>query len=174
MFAVPANLEAVVTMPAPHQIIVGVHQSAASLAALRWAAAEARLRRATLHVVHAWEPCVRRASYAMLGDTGASGQERLRAQNVLAAVMLGVYGSEIPPGITAELAEGTPERVLVQRSREASLLVLGAAGAHPAGPVIRACMRSARCPLVIITATADAASAAEAPRQASMAGARAT
>jgi nucleotide-binding universal stress UspA family protein len=52
------------------------------------------------------------------------------------------------------------ERVLVQRSREADLLVLGAAGAHlagrPAGPVIRACMRSARSPLVIITATADA------------------
>jgi len=49
----------------------------------------------------------------------------------------------------------------VQRSREAGLLVLGAAGAHlagrPAGPVIRACMRSARCPLVIITADAAAA-----------------
>jgi len=89
-----------------------------------------------------------------------SGQERLRAQGVLAAVVRGVYGSEIPPGITAELAEGTAERVLVQRSREASLLVLGAADAHlagrPAGPVIRACMRSARCPLVIITAAADA------------------
>jgi hypothetical protein len=110
-------------------------------------------------VVHAWEPAVRRASYAILGDGAASGQERLRAQSVLAAVMRGVYGSEIPPGTTAELAEGTAERVLVQRSTEASLLVLGAAGAHlagrPAGPVIRACMRSARCPLVIITASAD-------------------
>jgi hypothetical protein len=27
---------------------------------------------------------------------------------------------------------------------------------RPAGPVIRACMRSARCPLVIITAAAGA------------------
>ena len=146
------------TEPSPQQIIVGVHRSAASLAALRWAAAEARLRRAKLHVVQAWEPAVRRASYAILGDGAASGQERLRAQSVLAAVMRGVYGSEIPPGTTAELAEGTAERVLVQRSTEASLLVLGAAGAHlagrPAGPVIRACMRSARCPLVIITADA--------------------
>ena len=145
--------------PAPHQIIDGVHRSAASLAALRWAAAEARLRRAELHVVHAWEPAVRRASYAILGDSRVSGQERLRAQGVLAAVMRGVYGSKLPPGITAELAEGTAERVLVQRSREATLLVLGAATAHlagrPAGPVIRACMRSAQCPLVIITASAD-------------------
>ena len=145
--------------PAPQQIIVGVHQSAASLAALRWAAAEARLRHAELHVLHAWEPAVRRASYAILGDSRVSGQERLRAQGVLAAVMRGVYGSKLPPGITAELAEGTAERVLVQRSREATLLVLGAATAHlagrPAGPVIRACMRSAQCPLVIITASAD-------------------
>jgi nucleotide-binding universal stress UspA family protein len=149
-----------VTESAPQRIIVGVHRSAASLAALRWAAAEARLRRAKLHVVHAWEPAVRRASYAILGDSTVSGQERLRARGVLAAVMRGVYGSEIPPGITAELAEGMAERVLVQRSREASLLVLGAADAHlagrPAGPVIRACMRGARCPLVIITAPADA------------------
>ena len=93
------------TEPAPQQIIVGVHQSAASVAALRWAAAEARLRRARLHVVHAWEPAVRRASYAILGDSTVSGQERLRAQSVLAAVMRGVYGIEIPPGVTAELAE---------------------------------------------------------------------
>jgi nucleotide-binding universal stress UspA family protein len=150
-----------VTEPAPQQIIVGVHQSATSLAALRWAAAEARLRRAKLHVVHAWEPAVRRASYAILGDSTISGQERLRAQGVLAAVMRGVSGSEIPPGITAELAEGTAERILVQRSHEADLLVLGAAGAHlagrPAGPVVRACMHSAQRPLVIITASADTA-----------------
>jgi nucleotide-binding universal stress UspA family protein len=167
-----------VTERASQQIIVGVHRSAASLAALRWAAAEARLRRAMLHVVHAWEPAVRRASYAILGDGSASGQERLRAQRVLAAVMRDVYGSEIPQGTTADLAEGTAERVLVQRSREASLLVVGAADAHlsgrPAGPVIRACMRSARCPLVIITAPPDAPPVTESPYQATMAAARAT
>jgi nucleotide-binding universal stress UspA family protein len=153
-------MEAVVSEVASQQIIVGVHHSAASLAALRWAAAEARLRHATLHVVHAWEPAVRRASYAILGDSTVSGQERLRAQSVLAAVMRGAYGIEIPHGVSAELAEGTAERVLVQRSQGASLLVLGAADPHlagrPAGPVIRACMRSARCPLVIITAAAGA------------------
>jgi nucleotide-binding universal stress UspA family protein len=160
VFGVHGCLEAVVTEYASQRIIVGVHRSAASLAALRWAAAEARLRRVTLHVVHAWEPAVRRASYAILGDSAANGQEWLRAQGVLAAVMRGAHGSEVPPGITAELAEGTAERVLVQRSYEAGLLVLGASGAHlagrPPGPVIRACTRSARCPLVIITADAAA------------------
>ena len=149
------------TEPAEQRIVVGVKRSAASLAALRWAAAEARLRHATLHVVHAWEPAIRRASYAILGDSPAGGQERLRARDNLAAIMLAAFGTDMPAGITAEITEGMAERVLADRSRDADLLVLGAAAdagmtGRPAGPVIRACMRSARCPLVIITAAAGA------------------
>jgi nucleotide-binding universal stress UspA family protein len=155
------SLEAVVTEPAQQRIVVGVKRSAASLAALRWAAAEARLRHAILHVVHAWEPAARRASYAILGDNPVGGQERLRAKDNLAAIMRAAFGTEVPAGITAEIAEGMAERVLAQRSRDAGLLVLGATAdaemtGRPAGPVIRACMRSARCPLVIITAAAGA------------------
>jgi nucleotide-binding universal stress UspA family protein len=154
-------LEAVVTEPAKQRIIVGVKRSAASLAALRWAAAEAGLRRATLHVVHAWEPAARRASYAVLGDSPAGGQERLRAKDNLAAIMRTAFGAEVPAGMTAEITEGMAERVLAHRSRDADLLVLGAAAdagvtGRPAGPVIRACIHSARCPLVIITAAAGA------------------
>jgi nucleotide-binding universal stress UspA family protein len=150
-----------VTEPAQQRIVVGVKRSAASLAALRWAAAEARLRHATLHVVHAWEPAARRASYAILGDSPAGGQERLRAKDNLAAIIRAAFGTEMPTGMTAEIAEGMAERVLVHHSREACLLVLGSAAeagvtGRPAGPVIRACMRSARCPLVIITAAAGA------------------
>jgi nucleotide-binding universal stress UspA family protein len=154
-------LEAVVTEPGQQGIVVGVKRSAAALAALRWAAAEARLRHTALHVVHAWEPAARAASYAIVGDRPASGQERLRAQDNLAAIMLAAFGTELPEGITAEVAEGMAERVLAHRSREACLLVLGATADvgladRPAGPVIRACMRSARCPLVIITAAIGA------------------
>lgn len=154
-------LEAVVTEPAQQRIVVGVKRSAASVAALRWAAAEARLRRTTLHVVHAWEPAPGRASYAILDDSPAGGQERLRAKDHLAAIMRAALGTEVPEDITAEVAEGMAERILVHRSRDASLLVLGAAAdagvtGRPAGPVIRACMRSARCPLVIITAAVGA------------------
>jgi nucleotide-binding universal stress UspA family protein len=138
-----------------------VNLSAASVAALRWAAGEARLRGATLHVVHAWEPAVRRASYAILGDSPAGRQERRQAQENLNAIMRATFGGDLPGGVTAEVAEGMAGRILADRSQGAGLLVLGAAAAvsldgRPAGPVIRACMRSARCPLVIITATADA------------------
>jgi nucleotide-binding universal stress UspA family protein len=151
-----------VTEPAQQRIVVGVKRSAASVAALRWAAAEARLRHTTLHVVHAWEPAARRASYAILGDSPAGGQERLRARDNLAAIMRAAFGVQVPAGMTAEIAEGMAERVLVRLSREAGLLVLGAVAdagrtGRPAGPVIRACMRSARCPLVIITAAAAGA-----------------
>ncbi len=149
------------TEPAQQRIVVGVKRSAASLAALRWAAAEARLRHAALHVVHAWEPAARRASYAVLDDSPPGGQERLRAKDNLAAIMRAAFGTEEPAGMTAEIAEGMAERVLAHRSREAGLLVLGATAdagmtGRPAGPVIRACIRSAKCPLVIITAAAGA------------------
>jgi len=154
-------LEAVVIESGQQRIVVGVKRSAAALAALRWAAAEARLRRTTLHVVHTWEPAARAASYAVVGDRPASGQERLHAQDNLSAIMLAAFGVELPAGIVAEVAEGMAERILAHRSQEASLLVLGAAtdagpAGRPAGPVIRACMRSARCPLVIITAATGA------------------
>ena len=143
------------------RIVVGVKRSAAALAALRWAAAEARLRRTTLHVVHTWEPAARAASYAVVGDRPASGQERHYAQGNLGAIMRAAFGAEPPAGVSVEVAEGMAERVLAHRSRDACLLVLGAAAdagmaGRPAGPVIRACMRSARCPLVIITAAVGA------------------
>lgn len=147
--------------PRQQRIVVGVKWSAASLGALRWAAAEARLRHTTLHVVHAWEPAVHAAFYAILSDPPASGEERHHAEENLTAIMRAAFGVEPPADITAEVAEGMAERVLAHRSRDASLLVLGASAdagmaGRPAGPVIRACMRSAPCPLVIITAPAGA------------------
>jgi nucleotide-binding universal stress UspA family protein len=150
-----------VTEPGRQPIVVGVNRSAASVAALRWAAAEARLRGATVRVVHAFEPAAHLASYAILGDRPPGGQERRRASADLAAVMRAAFGSEPPAGITAEVAEGVAERVLMARAAGAGLLVLGGAGTdiagRPAGPVVRACMNSAPCPLVIVTPAATSA-----------------
>jgi nucleotide-binding universal stress UspA family protein len=142
------------TQPGQQRIVVGVDRSAAALAALRWAAGEARLRNATLHVVHAWEPVTYRAPYAVPHDWPTDEQERLQARCDLAAAVRAVFGSETPAGVIQELAEGVAERVLVDRSRGAGLLVLGAVApqspGQPTGPVVRACMSSAQCPLVII------------------------
>jgi nucleotide-binding universal stress UspA family protein len=139
------------------RIVVGVDRSEAALAALEWAAAEARLRKASLHVVHAWEPVTYHASYAVVDDWPTGEQERLRAGADLAAVMRAVFGAEGAANVTQELAEGVAERVVVARSAGADLLVLGAdtperLAGRPAGPVIRACMSHAQCPVVIIGA----------------------
>jgi nucleotide-binding universal stress UspA family protein len=147
------------TQPGQRRIVVGVDRSAEAVAALRWAVAEARLRDATVHVVHAWEPVAYRAPYAVTHDWPTHEEQRLRAGDQLSAIMRAAFGSGVPAGVTRELAEGSPERVLVARSGDADLLVLGTAAAQPPmplGPVVRACTRGARCPLVIISIAAAA------------------
>ena len=66
----------------------------------------------------------------------------------------------MPPGcLSSELAEGSPARVLIDQSAGAELLVLGTAehasqsageGPPDVGPVARACLHSAACPVVIV------------------------
>jgi nucleotide-binding universal stress UspA family protein len=136
-------------------IVVGVNGSPASGAALGWAAEEARLRGARLHVVRVWDPARHAAPYAAIGATPTGEEERAAARDGLAAAMRAEFGPVAPGGVTAELAEGVAERVLVDRSAVADLLVLGVTNpawlaGRFAGPVVRACLARARCPVVII------------------------
>ena len=86
-------------------------------------------------------------------------------------------------GVRTEITEGLAARVLLDQAHSADMLVLGrtAHGRDPyrgAGPVIRACLRSAPCPVVIIgpaTTTPDAdehVSGSRPRRQSYLAGAR--
>jgi nucleotide-binding universal stress UspA family protein len=137
-------------------IVVGVSGSPASGAALSWAAEEARLRGARLHVVRVWDPARHAAPYAAVGATPTGEEELASARDALAAAMRAEFGPVTPEGVTAELAEGVPERVLVDRSSGADLLVLGVntpawLAGRSAGPVVRACLARARCPVVVIS-----------------------
>jgi nucleotide-binding universal stress UspA family protein len=136
-------------------IVVGVSGSPASGAALSWAAEEARLRSARLHVVRAWDSARHAAPYAAVGAAPTGEEELASARDGLVAAMQAEFGPVTPDGVTAELAEGVPERVLVDRSADASLLVLGVTSPawlarRSAGPVVRACLARARCPVVVI------------------------
>jgi nucleotide-binding universal stress UspA family protein len=133
-------------------IVVGVSGSEASAAALRWAADEARSRHATLRVVRSWDAEFT-APYAA-GRHLTRGQQREAARAELSAQVRTALGSPCPAGVAAELAEGLAERTLVDRSAGAALLVLGSASpaagtGRSIGPVVRACLRRAQCPVVV-------------------------
>jgi nucleotide-binding universal stress UspA family protein len=145
------------TVPVVRRIVVGVDGSEGSAAALRWACREARLRGAEVHAIRAWEAPQRGvASYAwsarvpvQSGGVVAVGDHLRRTVQQMAE-----------PGVVirAEVAEGLPARVLLDRANGADMLVLGSAN-HPAmraaGPVIRACVSHAPCPVVVIGAEPD-------------------
>jgi nucleotide-binding universal stress UspA family protein len=135
-------------------IVVGVSGSRASAAALRWAADEAVRLRGHLRVVLIWSP-EHRAAYAPPLHSEPQ-QQMLRARRMLTTTLLAVLGPISRDEVTIEIAEGTPERALVELSAGADLLVLGSASAHTLagasiGPVIRTCLSHAHCPVVIVS-----------------------
>jgi nucleotide-binding universal stress UspA family protein len=143
------------------RIVVGVHGTPASDAALDWAAREARLRCAQLDLVLARDPAVsRRAPYAH-PDTSAYGDA---GADWLARAFVRATRTVPRSRVSTELADGLPARVLTDRAAGASLLVLGAGPAGFLGPVGRACLRQAPCPVVIVVPDSRRAPAAPRPR----------
>jgi nucleotide-binding universal stress UspA family protein len=62
--------------------------------------------------------------------------------------------------VRTEVADGLAARVLLESCAGADMLVLGTAGDMPGagwspGPVIRACLRRAPCPVVVISAARE-------------------
>jgi nucleotide-binding universal stress UspA family protein len=151
------------TVAAARRIVVGVAGSAASAAAVTWAAREAGLRGAVLHAVHAWQPAAQsRAPYAP--GLRAGHDERETAEALLQTVVEhGLAPSRAALGTVGpllEVAEGLPVQVLLHCAAGAELLVLGGSqvadegpGRPSAdlGPVARACLRSAPCPVVAVS-----------------------
>lgn len=146
---------AVIRTPAPvHEgrVVVGVDGSARSLAAMRWAAAEARARDADLDIVHAWwlplmaaPPVVSvMPDYSMLERTGDALLERVLADSALAGVR--VHG---------HLTHEPAARALLERASGAGLLVAGTRGRGRVtgtllGSASRQLLHHATCPIVVV------------------------
>jgi nucleotide-binding universal stress UspA family protein len=135
-------------------IVVGVSGSPSSLTALRWAASQAARLHGRLQVIGVWtaQP---RAPYAPQPALADAEQRRERVRRDLAAAIRAVFGAIAPDYVLSESIEGEPERALARKSAGADLLVLGSASARcPAGrslgPVIRTCLSSAHCPVVVV------------------------
>ncbi|MEU6379788.1 universal stress protein [Streptomyces sp. NPDC046909] len=139
-------------------IVVGVDGSEASMAALRWAAEQARALGTGIVAVHAWEPAgARIAPYAPASARRTVDEQRLEAAQLLAATIREVFGSRIDGTVRAVVMEGPPARVLLRQARGALLLALGRRSHRqyelPAiGAVGRECLRHATIPVVAVPA----------------------
>jgi nucleotide-binding universal stress UspA family protein len=134
-------------------ITVGMDGSEGGSAALRWAAAEARLRGARLRVVHAWS--IPAMAYGFVppvsfqDDLGGAAAEGL-------SKWLDAAGTELE-GIEVErlTGEGNAATVLTDAAADSELLVVGSRGLGDfrellLGSVSHQCAQRAPCPVVII------------------------
>jgi nucleotide-binding universal stress UspA family protein len=163
-------------MNADTTILVGVSGSPASLAALRWAGDEAVRRGCQLRIVLTWQR-EQRASYAGHDARGGSTERCEQASRVLVEAVSAVLGTGPWHDTTVEAVEGQTERVLVAASEDADLLVLGSGHAAMIGPVVRACLAEAQCPVVVVSRRArptgvSSAAAPPATRRAAVAASR--
>ncbi len=145
------------------RIVVGVDGTTASAAAVRWAVREALLRQASVHLIFADDHDRRhRAPYAGWWNEPPPDAD---AATALDAAEQQVSQTLPPTRLSSERADGSPSRVLIDRSAGAEMLVLGSAyqpgrsasdAWPPMGPVTRDCLRGAACPVVVIASSEGA------------------
>jgi nucleotide-binding universal stress UspA family protein len=133
-------------------IVVGVDGSDRSKDALRWAARQAKLTRATLEAIAVWHHPG--ASGLAAANPGELGLSKLAEQN-LADTVDEVFGADHPAWLRTRVVEGHAAEVLVDASADADLLVVGSHGhgrfvSALLGPVSNHCVHHARCPVTVI------------------------
>ncbi|MGI5132834.1 universal stress protein [Pseudonocardia sp. CA-107938] len=141
--------------PGSRAIVVGVDGSDIALRAVRWAAREARRRRAPLRLVLAFtqvadyvvgHPALGRRTWDLLLD---------RARQSLRAAAIAARRVEPAVSVMEELVIGFPTQVLVDESRAATLVVVGEQGtggftAALTGSVAVSVAAHAACPVVVV------------------------
>jgi len=152
------------------KIVVGVDGSDESARALRWAVDEARLRELPLEVVYAFDPQPEWLRFgpppALEGlameslerqvQPGAPSPEELAKDHADALVrsMLSENGGDVE--VRRMVSEShKPAPYLVERSRDAELLVVGSRGRGSVGSMLLGsvstyCIHHADCPVVVI------------------------
>lgn len=140
-------------------IVVGVDGSECSVAALRFAVDEARLRKARVFVVHAWNPppvsTYHEAAHLLETDFAAI---RRIADEFLDSLVAKTLGEEPDVVIGKAVVEGPAAAALVAAAQDASLLVVGSRGLGGfrglmLGSVGQQCAHHTPCPLVIVPRT---------------------
>jgi nucleotide-binding universal stress UspA family protein len=131
-------------------IVVGVDRSTETRAAMGFALEEAQFRGARLLAVHAIDPL---STYSSLAVDVAAVHGA--ADQLLEDAINEVNGENEDVEIECRVVEGAPAAVLVEKSRDADLLVVGSRG-HGGftglllGSVSQQCAQHATCPTVIV------------------------
>ena len=131
-------------------ILTGFDGSPDAIAATRWAANEADIRGAVLHIVHTYD-------YPYLERLDHPAQEALAAEATATAEAGRQIAAEEAPGVDIEVTVkvGQPADELTAAAAEADLLVLGRRGDKPfhrllLGSVANKCLHQVDCPVVIV------------------------
>lgn len=137
------------------EILVGLDDSPAAAAALRWAAQQAQITARTLRVTHAWQQSAfEEATGSAEFVKAALADARARATRW---VLDALGGEAAQVRWSLEIVQGAPGPVLVEKSRGARLLVLGTrehTGLRRAvlGSVSHYCLSHAVPPMVAVPA----------------------
>jgi nucleotide-binding universal stress UspA family protein len=145
------------------RIVVGVDDSDQAAAALRWALAEGAVRRATVEVVHAWQPPVSAlpfgATLVINADDAAIDEAARTAVDEMVDAALADM-DEPPPDVIRTVLPGAPAATLVDVAEDADMLIVGSHGRSGLsrlvlGSVAMACVNHAPCPVVVVRAASD-------------------
>lgn len=138
-------------------IIAGVDGSDSSRAALNWAYDEAAHHGASLTVVASWEPPTLPMSppYGSLPEKGYETQPKASALAMLDELVAALEERMPAVDVRTSIEEGSPAEVLIERSKECDLVVVGSRG-HGGfagmllGSVSQHLVAHAHCPVVVV------------------------
>ena len=136
-------------------IVVGIDGSDSSMAALAWAAKEADRRELPLHVVHAWSIPLPPVSMGPAIMHPGDDQLREAAQAVLDQAVASAHSSAPTVEIVAELSAGPPASILLKKSEDAAMLIVGRSGLDSfseffLGSISMQVVTHADCPVAVV------------------------
>ena len=140
------------------KVVVGVDRSDGALQALRFACREARLRGATLRIVHTWELSAGVVAGApfVIGPLPDLQQGLEQEANTVIEDLLQEVGAEAEGlAIEQQVVMGGAARVLLDEAKGADLLVVGSRGRGGfkgllLGSVSQQCVHHAPCPVAVV------------------------
>lgn len=137
------------------RIVVGVDGSAGSRKALAWAAAEAAVHGADLHVLNVWQHTLLPPSGSVSVSEHYVTEDSQQTSEDLIALIKEELGDQPPVLVQPEVKQGSPAKALIEASADADLLVVGTRG-HGGfaglvlGSVSQHVAAYAKCPVAVI------------------------